>query len=151
MGGVLPCTEDRFGSIIRTGIPYVGSVGACDMVNFGGLESVPPQFRDRKLHVHNAQVTLMRTTPGENAAIGRWIAERLNRMEGPVRFLLPLRGVSAIDAAGQVFYDPEADAALFDADPRSSFARRAESPSSSRSMPTSMTRRFRRSRRSGVS
>ena len=85
------------------------------MVNFGGLESVPPQFRDRKLHVHNAQVTLMRTTPGENAAIGRWIAERLNRMQGPVRFLLPLRGVSAIDAAGQVFYDPEADAALFDA------------------------------------
>jgi len=115
VGGVLPCTEDRFGSIIRTGIPYVGSVGACDMVNFGGLESVPPQFRDRKLHVHNAQVTLMRTTPGENAAIGRWIAERLNRMQGPVRFLLPLRGVSAIDAAGQVFYDPEADAALFDA------------------------------------
>jgi len=120
VGGVLPCTEDRFGSIIRTGIPYVGSVGACDMVNFGGLESVPPQFRDRKLHVHNAQVTLMRTTPGENAAIGRWIAERLNRMQGPVRFLLPLRGVSAIDAAGQVFYDSEADAALFDAI-RSSF------------------------------
>ena len=60
------------------------------MVNFGGLDTVPAPFRDRKLHVHNAQVTLMRTTPEENAAIGRWIVERLNRMEGPVRFLLPL-------------------------------------------------------------
>lgn len=112
-GGVLPCTEDRFGSIIRKRIPYVGSVGACDMVNFGGIGSVPPQFRDRKLHVHNAQVTLMRTTPAENVAIGRWITGRLNRMAGPVRFLLPLGGVSAIDAAGQVFHDAEADAALF--------------------------------------
>ena len=115
MGGVLPCTEDRFGAVSRTRVPYVGSVGACDMVNFGGRETVPAQFEQRKLYVHNPQVTLMRTTPGENAAIGRWIVERLNRMEGPVRFLLPLRGVSAIDAPGKPFHDPEADAALFDA------------------------------------
>lgn len=115
VGGVLACTDDRFGAIIRRRIPYVGSVGACDMVNFGGRDSVPAQFGQRKLHVHNPQVTLMRTTPGENAAIGRFIVERLNRMEGPVRFLLPLGGVSAIDAPGQPFHDPEADAALFEA------------------------------------
>ena len=112
-GGVLPCTEDRFGSVIRTKIPYVGSVGACDMVNFGGRETVPPQFAGRNLYIHNSQVTLMRTTPEENRAIGAWIVERVNRMEGPVRFLLPLQGVSAIDAPGKPFFDAEADAALF--------------------------------------
>jgi hypothetical protein len=84
-------------------------VGAVDMVNFGARDTVPAQFSDRRLYVHNAQVTLMRTTPGENAAIGRWIIERVNRMEGPVRFLLPLQGVSAIDMAGKPFHDPEAD------------------------------------------
>ncbi|UJW86230.1 Tm-1-like ATP-binding domain-containing protein [Devosia sp. SL43] len=115
VGGVFPATEDRFGAAIRTGLPYVGSVGAVDMVNFGARETVPAQFANRKLHVHNAQVTLMRTTPEENRAIGNFIVARLNRMEGPVRFLLPLRGVSAIDAPGQPFYDPDADAALFDA------------------------------------
>jgi uncharacterized protein (UPF0261 family) len=115
IGGVLQCTEDRFGSVIRTGIPYVGSVGACDMVNFGGRESVPAQFTDRTLYVHNPQVTLMRTTAAENDAIGRWIIERVNRMQGPVRFLLPLKGVSAIDQAGKPFHDPAADAALFEA------------------------------------
>lgn len=115
VGGVFPATEDRFGAIIRTGLPYVGSVGAVDMVNFGARETVPAAFRDRKLHVHNAQVTLMRTTPEENSRIGAFIVERLNRMQGPVRFLLPLQGVSAIDAAGQPFHDPEADAALFSA------------------------------------
>ena len=114
-GGVLPCTEDRFGSVIRSRIPYVGSVGAVDMVNFGGRETVPAQYATRNLYVHNPQVTLMRTTPDENRAIGQWIVERVNRMEGPVRFLLPLGGVSAIDSAGKSFHDPAADAALFDA------------------------------------
>jgi len=91
----------------------VGSVGACDMVNFGARGTVPAPFSRRKLHVHNAHVTLMRTTPEENARIGSFIVARLNRMTGPVRFLLPLKGVSAIDAAGQPFHDPAADAALF--------------------------------------
>jgi uncharacterized protein (UPF0261 family) len=74
---------------------------------------VPAELRDRRLHVHNAQVTLMRTTPEENRRIGAFIVQRLNRMEGPVRFLLPLKGVSAIDAPGQPFHDSAADEALF--------------------------------------
>jgi uncharacterized protein (UPF0261 family) len=115
VGGVLPSTEDRFGSVIRTGVPYVASLGAVDMVNFGARETVPEKFRGRKFYVHNPQVTLMRTTREENAAIGTWITERINRMAGPVRFLLPLRGVSAIDKPGEVFHDPEADGALFEA------------------------------------
>jgi uncharacterized protein (UPF0261 family) len=114
-GGVFPCTDDRFGAVIRTGVPYVGSVGAVDMVNFGARETVPKIHQSRKFHIHNPQVTLMRTTPDENHAIGTWIVERLNQMTGPVRFLLPLQGVSAIDAAGQPFHDVEADAALFKA------------------------------------
>ncbi|MFT3673061.1 Tm-1-like ATP-binding domain-containing protein [Aestuariivirga sp.] len=112
-GGVLPCTDDRFGAIIRRGIPYIGSVGACDMVNFGARDTVPARYEGRNFYIHNPFVTLMRTTPEENTAIGTWIAERLNRMEGPVRFFLPLKGVSAIDAEGKPFHDPAADAALF--------------------------------------
>ena len=115
IGGVLPCTGDRFGAVIRTKIPYVGSVGAVDMVNFGARETVPVKFAGRNLYIHNAFVTLMRTTPNENAAIGTWIVQRLNQMQGPVRFFLPLGGVSAIDAPGKPFHDPVADAALFEA------------------------------------
>jgi uncharacterized protein (UPF0261 family) len=113
MGGVFPATQDRFGAFIRSALPYVGSVGALDMVNFGARDTVPAAYAGRRLQVHNPQVTLMRTTVAENDAIGRWIGERLNRMDGPVRFLLPEGGVSALDAPGQPFHDPEADAALF--------------------------------------
>jgi uncharacterized protein (UPF0261 family)/ABC-type branched-subunit amino acid transport system ATPase component len=115
VGGVFACDSDRFGAAIRTGLPYVGSVGAMDMVNFGPRETVPEKFRNRRFVIHNANVTLMRTTPEENRAIGEWFGERVNRMEGPVRLLLPEGGVSALDAPGKPFHDPEANAALFEA------------------------------------
>jgi len=115
MGGVFPCTEDRFGAIARARVPYVGSCGALDMVNFGPMDTVPARHRGRNLYVHNPQVTLMRTTPEENARMGQWIAEKLNACDGPVRFLLPEGGVSLIDVPGKPFHDPAADKALFDA------------------------------------
>ena len=115
MGGVMSAGEDRLGAAIRTRLPYVGSCGALDMVNFGGRDTVPAQYQNRLLYEHNAQVTLMRTTAEENRRMGEWIAERLNQCEGPVRFLIPEKGVSLIDVAGQAFYDANADTALFDA------------------------------------
>jgi uncharacterized protein (UPF0261 family)/ABC-type branched-subunit amino acid transport system ATPase component len=114
VGGVFPADADRFGAPIRTGLPYVASVGAMDMVNFGPRETVPERFRNRRLVVHNPNVTLMRTTRDENRAIGEWMGSRLNQMEGPVRLLLPEGGVSMLDAPGKPFHDPEADNALFE-------------------------------------
>jgi len=115
VGGVFPCEADRFGAAIRTGLPSVVSVGAMDMVNFGARDTVPDKFRNRRLVVHNPNVTLMRTTPEENRAIGQWMGQRLNQVEAPMRVLLPEGGVSALDAPGKPFHDPEADAALFQA------------------------------------
>ncbi|HVJ80606.1 MAG TPA: Tm-1-like ATP-binding domain-containing protein, partial [Planctomycetia bacterium] len=111
--GVLTAGPLRFDAMVRTGVPTVMSVGACDMVNFGAMDSVPERFRRRNLHVHNPQVTLMRTTSDENRKIGEFIAAKVRGMKGPFRMLLPERGVSALDAEGKPFFDPEADAALF--------------------------------------
>lgn len=115
MGGVFPSNEDRFGASIRSGLPYIGSCGALDMVNFAAPDTVPEHYRNRNLYEHNPQITLMRTTPEENDRMGVWIGGRLNEMSGPVRFYLPEGGVSMLDAPGMAFHDPKADAALFDA------------------------------------
>ncbi|HUQ37730.1 MAG TPA: Tm-1-like ATP-binding domain-containing protein, partial [Aestuariivirga sp.] len=111
VGGVLSAGPTRLDSIIRTRLPYVGSCGALDMVNFWAMDTVPAQFRDRNLYRHNPNVTLMRTTPEECARIGRFIVEKLNRMEGPVRFLIPEGGVSGLDKPDGPFWDPAADRA----------------------------------------
>ncbi len=115
VGGVLSAGPARMDVFSRLQIPYVASCGALDMVNFWAMETVPAQFRGRRLHRHNANVTLMRTTPEENARIGAFIAAKLNRIEGPVRFLIPEGGVSGLDKPGGPFWDPAADKALFDA------------------------------------
>jgi uncharacterized protein (UPF0261 family)/ABC-type branched-subunit amino acid transport system ATPase component len=112
-GGVLSAGPTRLDVFARHVLPYVGSCGALDMVNFGSWDSVPERFKARKLYRHNPSVTLMRTTVEENRAIGEFLATKLNAMAGPVRFLIPEGGVSAIDKPGQPFHDPEADRMLF--------------------------------------
>jgi uncharacterized protein (UPF0261 family)/ABC-type branched-subunit amino acid transport system ATPase component len=114
VGGTLSAGPTRLDVFARHSLPYVGSLGALDMVNFGALETVPDRFRGRRLYKHNPNVTLMRTTADECRAIGQFLVAKLNAMRGPVRFLIPEGGVSAIDRPGQPFHDPEADRVLFD-------------------------------------
>lgn len=108
VGGVMSAGPHRLEAAGRKGIPQLVCPGAIDMVNFGPVEMVPDQFRRRNLYIHNPSVTLMRTTPEECAEIARITATRLNRASGPVTFLIPLQGVSAIDKIGGPFYSPEA-------------------------------------------
>jgi uncharacterized protein (UPF0261 family)/ABC-type branched-subunit amino acid transport system ATPase component len=113
VGGVLSAGPTRMDVFARHELPYVGSCGALDMANFGAWDTVPERFKGRNLYRHNASVTLMRTTAQECTAIGEFIAKKLNAIKGPVRFLIPEGGVSAIDKPGQAFHDPAADRALF--------------------------------------
>jgi uncharacterized protein (UPF0261 family) len=113
-GGVLSAGATRLDVFAQHAIPYVGSCGALDMANFGGYDTVPERYKTRNLYRHNPTVTLMRTTVDENRAIGEFIAKKLNAMRGPVRFLIPEGGVSAIDKPGAPFHDANADRMLFD-------------------------------------
>jgi uncharacterized protein (UPF0261 family) len=115
VGGVLSAGPHRLTAAAECGVPLVVSVGATDMVNFGPRQAVPERFASRRFHVHNANVTLMRTTAQENAALGAEIARKTAASRGPAAILLPLQGVSAIDRTGEAFDDPAARAALFDA------------------------------------
>ncbi len=111
-GGVLACAPTRFDALIKTGVPCVMSCGALDMVNFGPASTVPEKYADRLFYHHNAQVTLMRTTPAENVAMAKWIAAKLNRCQGDLTFLIPAGGFSALDREGEPFWSPEADLAF---------------------------------------
>lgn len=115
VGGVLSAGPQRLDAIAQAGVPYVGSVGALDVVNFWAMDSVPEPFKQRTLHAHNSHVTLMRTNTAESAQLGQWLAHKVKRMSGPARLLIPAGGFSALDAPGQPFHDPEANAALIDA------------------------------------
>jgi uncharacterized protein (UPF0261 family) len=106
VGGVFEAGPDRLDAIARAKVPYVGSCGALDMVNFGAPDTVPEHFAGRVFYEHNPQVTLMRTSVAECVEIARFLARKLNACGGPTLFLLPSGGVSALDAVGQAFWDP---------------------------------------------
>lgn len=114
VGGVLTAGPDRVTSAGASGVPQVVSLGALDMVNFGPEATVPARFAGRQFFVHNATVTLMRTTAEENAELGRILGEKLAGRPDTV-LIVPRGGVSALDADGMPFRDESADAALFDA------------------------------------
>ncbi len=113
VGGVLSAGPNRLEAAAKAGIPQVVSTGALDMVNFGPIDTVPEEFRNRNIYKHNATVTLMRTTAEECKELGRIISEKLNLSQVKAAIFLPLKGVSLIDVEGQPFYGPEEDKALF--------------------------------------
>ncbi len=113
VGGILSAGPDRLTAAGQCGVPQVISVGALDMVNFGPPDTVPEKFKGRRFYQHNPTVTLMRTTPEENDQLGWEIATKASAAKGPTAIMLPLGGVSAIDAPGKPFWWPEADQALF--------------------------------------
>jgi len=115
VGGVLSAGPDRLTAAGAAGIPQLVSLGALDMVNFGPVDTVPAEFADRTFFVHNPTVTLMRTTAEENAELGRRVGAKLAAAASPTVLMIPGGGVSALDAPGQAFADPAADAALFEA------------------------------------
>ncbi len=114
VGGVCSAGPERLTAAASVGVPQVVSLGALDMVNFGPPETVPERFAHRLFHQHNPNVTLMRTSPEECAELGRRISRKLNASRGAVAVLVPRRGLSQISVAGQPFYDPAADEALFE-------------------------------------
>jgi uncharacterized protein (UPF0261 family) len=114
-GGVLSAGSDRLGAPGRAGIPHLIVPGCVDMANFGPIATVPEKFKDRLLYQWNPNVTLMRTNIEENRIMGEIFAQKANQAEGPVAFLLPLKGVSILDSPGEKFWLPEADQAMFSA------------------------------------
>ncbi|XP_042482712.1 toMV susceptible protein tm-1(GCR26) [Macadamia integrifolia] len=112
VGGVMACDSSRFDAIIEKKVPLVLSIGALDMVNFGAKDTIPSNFQQRNIHEHNEQVSLMRTTVDENQKFAAFIADKVNKSSSKVCICLPQKGISALDAPGQPFYDPEATGTL---------------------------------------
>jgi uncharacterized protein (UPF0261 family) len=113
-GGVLSAGPLRLRAAAEHGVPAVIAPGCLDMANFRKPESVPEKYKDRKFYPHNPDVTLMRTNVEENRRLGELLAEQINESIAPVTVVLPLKGVSMLDAPGGAFWWPEADAALFE-------------------------------------
>ena len=112
-GGILSAGPDRITAAAEMGIPQIVVPGCLDMVNFAQMDTLPEKYRLRQLYSWAPDVTLMRTNVTENETLGKQLVDKLIGAKAPVEILIPLKGISQIDSEGGVFYDPEADSALF--------------------------------------
>ncbi len=109
----LALAEDRLKLAGEKRLPQVIAPGGLDMIIFPGTkDTIPPEYKDRTLHVHGPDRVLARTTKDEVEWAAKLICERANRAAGPVAIVIPLRGFSTVDKEGQQFYNPEADGAF---------------------------------------
>lgn len=114
-GGALSAGPERLDAAVKAGIPQIVTPACIDMCNFWAPETIPAKYKDRKFYHWNPNVTLMRTTPAENARMGEIFAEKLNKATAPVEVFIPMKGFSEVDAPDKPFWDPEADQAFVDA------------------------------------
>lgn len=115
VGGVFSAGPTRLTAAAKGGVPAIVTPACLDMVNFCAPDTVPGAFKGRTFYPHNPNVTLMRTNVEECRELGARMAARLNESTAPVTVLLPLKGLSMIDAPGQPFELPQANQALFEA------------------------------------
>jgi len=106
--------EDRLEAAGDLGIPQVVAPGSINYVVLGPLAMLPPEWRSRKLIVHNPSLTLVRLNRDELSEVGKLVADKLNRAKGPVHVFIPLRGFSYPDREGLPHWEPEGNQAFID-------------------------------------
>ncbi len=111
-GGICSAGPERLTAASKMGIPQIIVPGCLDMVNFWALNTIPIEYKIRRLFSWAPDVTLMRTNEEENEILGKQLAQKINKSKGKVIVLLPLKGLSKISAkkGGGI---PELDNILF--------------------------------------
>jgi uncharacterized protein (UPF0261 family) len=113
-GGYHDAGPHRLEAAGRSGVPQVVSTGCVDFFCTGPRDGIPERWRGRKTYYHNPAFTLVRPSVDEMRRIGALLVDKVNAARGPVRVVLPLRGMSIAGLPGGSTHDLEGDRALFD-------------------------------------
>jgi uncharacterized protein (UPF0261 family) len=106
--------EDRLEAAGAVGIPQVVAPGSINYAVWGPLSSLSKELKSRKYIVHNPNMTLVRLSPDELSSVGKLTAQKLNRVKGPTRVFIPLRGFSYPDRKNLPHWEPEGNQAFID-------------------------------------
>ena len=114
VGGFHDAGPHRLEAAGKIGIPQVVVPGCVDFFAQGPPDTIPEKWRDRKKYYHNPAFTLIRPSVEEMKEIALRMSKKLNAAKGPVKVVLPLRGMSIGGLEGGTTHDPEGDRAFFE-------------------------------------
>lgn len=114
MGSPVSAGADRLTHAGRMGLPQLVAPGCYDLVDFVGWQAVPPRLAGQEVHAHNRLLSSVMMTAEQRREMARDLCQKLAGAQGPVTFLLPLRGCNEWDRPGGPLSDPEGLAAFVD-------------------------------------
>jgi uncharacterized protein (UPF0261 family) len=107
-GGFCSAGAERMEAAGKKGLPQVVAPGVVGFISWrGSVQTMPPRFRKRKTHQHNLLVSGVQANRREMAAIGKLMAEKLNKARGPTAAVIPSRGFDERDRPGSPFHNPQ--------------------------------------------
>jgi uncharacterized protein (UPF0261 family) len=118
IGGNRAAGPTRLEAAGQRGIPQVVAPCGFEMISCGPLDRrdrgdplwTSRRLAERKIFIPDAFRVQVRTSADELREIAQVVAEKLNKSKGPVKFLIPIKGWSALSVEGTDLYDPETDA-----------------------------------------
>jgi len=118
IGGNRAAGPTRLEAAGARGIPQVVAPCGFEMISCGPLDRrdrgdplwASRRLAERKIFIPDAFRVQVRTSADELRGIAQVVAEKLNKSKGPVKFLIPTQGWSALSVEGTDLHEPETDA-----------------------------------------
>ena len=98
----------RLESAGKAGIPQI--ISMCSVNHITPAKSrYKPEYHQRRKYDLDKYRTWLRISPDELKQVAVAFAEKLNRSQGTVKIVIPLKGWSSVDIPGNPTYDPDED------------------------------------------
>lgn len=114
-GGLEDAGPNRLEAAGKKGTPQVVAPGKAEAISFDMTHGMPEHLKGRKIWMHTSAAGLVHATKEEMTLFGKVVAEKLNKATGPTAVIVPKRGFSGRDRAGDDWHEPETNLALIEA------------------------------------
>lgn len=108
LGGMRAAGPDRLTAAGALGIPQVIAPGGVNLMS-PRKSRYKPEYHERRKFDLDELRTFLRVSDEEMEQVAQVYADKVNKAKGPVLFLFPTRGWSALDPPGGHMFDPEQD------------------------------------------
>ncbi len=108
LGGMRAAGPNRLTNAARLGIPQVIAPGGVNLTSPRKSHYKPEHHQRRKFELDELR-TFLRVSDEEIVGVAKVFAQKLNQATGPVIFLFPMQGWSAVDPPSGAMFDRDQD------------------------------------------
>ena len=106
--------KSRMETAGKMGLPQIIAPGSINIIDIPTWEKPIKKLRDRPFHIHNRLLSSVTLNVKELKKVAKNIAKKASSSKGPIKMLLPKKGVLEWDREGNELYEPKSLEEFFD-------------------------------------